>query len=279
MVERLSCESFNGDAINMPREWMDVSNLSFNTLLLLEQVQLSWLPGWLPERELQIALKANPVAEWYFRHKCPQLNEWLDRLMPAKEDISGFSFSEIRQAEVTILSSMTDLIVYMVDPSVYDVQPFLKWDSAELLSLADFTGKTVIDVGAGTGRLTLVVAETAQHVFSVEPVANLRKYLKQKAQARNLKNVFSVDGLITDIPFPCQFADITMAGHVFGEYMDLEYNELARVTKSGGMIILCPGNNDKDNEIHQFLVSNGFEWSRFDEPHDGTKRKYWKTLP
>ncbi len=35
----------------MPREWMDVSQLSFNTLLLLEQVQLSWLPGWLPEKE------------------------------------------------------------------------------------------------------------------------------------------------------------------------------------------------------------------------------------
>ena len=29
----------------MPRDWMDVSHLSFNSLLLLEQVQLSWLPG------------------------------------------------------------------------------------------------------------------------------------------------------------------------------------------------------------------------------------------
>ena len=55
----------------MPREWMDVSHLSFNTILLLEQVQLSWLPGWLPEKELWIALRANPVVEWYFRHKCP----------------------------------------------------------------------------------------------------------------------------------------------------------------------------------------------------------------
>lgn len=72
----------------MPREWMDVSHLSFNTLLLLEQVQLSWLSGWLPESELQIALKANPVVEWYLRHKCPLLNEWLDRLMSTSQDIT-----------------------------------------------------------------------------------------------------------------------------------------------------------------------------------------------
>ena len=33
----------------MPVNWIDVTVLSFNTLLLLERVQLSWFPGWLPE--------------------------------------------------------------------------------------------------------------------------------------------------------------------------------------------------------------------------------------
>ena len=260
----------------MPREWMDTSHLSFNTLLLLEQVQLSWLPGWLPENELRIALKANPVVEWFFRHKCPQVNEWLDQVMAIDPD--PCSPAEIRQAEINVLSSMTDLIIYAVDPSIYDEQPFLNWDSNELLSLAVFTGKTVIDVGAGTGKLTLAVAEKAETVFAVEPVTNLRNYLKKKAQAGNLKNVYPVDGLITGIPFPHQFADITMAGHVFGEYLEREYEELRRVTKRGGMIILCPGNNDLDNDTHTFLVLRGFEWSRFAEPRDGVKRKYWQVV-
>jgi hypothetical protein len=44
----------------MPVNWMDVTSLSFNNLLLLERVQLSWFPGWLPEPELAIALRANP---------------------------------------------------------------------------------------------------------------------------------------------------------------------------------------------------------------------------
>jgi SAM-dependent methyltransferase len=262
----------------MPREWMDVSNLSFNTLLLLEQAQLSWLPGWLPEQELGVALKANPVVEWYLRHKCPQLNEWLDRVMAAVQGDKPGDPGEVRQAEVSVLATMTDLVVYAVDPAVYDAQPFLGWDTDELLSVTDFTGKTVIDVGAGTGRLGLAVAGQARTVFAVEPVANLRAYLKKKARAMGLHNVYAVDGLITEIPFPEQTADVTMGGHVFGDDRDAEYQELVRVTKVGGLIILCPGNNDQDNETHDFLVARGFEWSRFEEPRDGWKRKYWRRV-
>lgn len=44
------------------------------------------------------------------------------------------------------------------------------------------------------------------------------------------------------------------------------------------MIIHCPGNNDEENETHQFLVSRGYKWSKFDEPNDGVKRKYWKIV-
>jgi SAM-dependent methyltransferase len=259
----------------MPREWMDVSHLSFNAILLLEQVQLSWLPGWLPEKELQIALRANPVVEWYFRHKCPQVNEWLDRVMAVDPDVVH-SPTEIRHAEVAILASMTDLIIYAVDPSVYDTLPFLNWDPNELLGQIDFTGKIVIDVGAGTGKLTFLASEKAEVVFAIEPVTNLRDFIKRKAISKHRDNVYTMDGLITEIPFPPGFADITMAGHVFGEYLDREYQELSRVTKPSGMIILCPGNNDLDNDVHQFLVSHGFEWSRFEEPGAGLKRRYWK---
>ena len=65
----------------MSVNWIDVSSLSFNSLLLLERVQLSWFPGWLPETELAIALRANPVVEWYLRHKCPDLGVWLDGVL------------------------------------------------------------------------------------------------------------------------------------------------------------------------------------------------------
>jgi SAM-dependent methyltransferase len=260
----------------MAIDWLDVSPLSFNTVLLLERVQLSWLPGWLPERELGLALRANPAVAWYLRHKCPELNEWLDRVMAAVAGEPPTEPEAVRQAEETILASMNDLVVYAVDPAVYDAQPFLGWDTRELTSLMDFGGKTVIDVGAGTGRLALSVADQARVVYAVEPVANLRRYLKEKARGLGFQNVYAVDGLITGIPFAPETADVTMGGHVFGDDPEAEYAELLRVTKKGGLIILCPGNNDVDDETHAFLVSRGFAWSRFEEPGDGWKRKYWR---
>jgi SAM-dependent methyltransferase len=214
------------------------------------------------------------------RHKCPELNGWLDRIMTDRDDLSrpATPAADVRRAEVAVLQRMNDLLTYVVDPAVYDSQPFLGWDTSELTLLADFAGKTVIDVGAGTGRLALVAAEAgAAAVFAVEPVGNLRDYLKNKARAMGLRNVYPVDGLITDIPFPDAFADVVMGGHVFGNEPEAEYRELARVTRPGGLIILCPGNNDKDDDCHRFLVDSGFAWSRFEEPRDGTKRKYWKT--
>ncbi len=261
----------------MALNWIDVTDLSFNTLLLLEREQLAWLPGWLPEPELATALKANPTAAWFLRHKNPILSEWVDKVMAQADSAAGPE--EIRVAEETILRTLNDLVVYAVNPQIYADMPFLGWDSAELTGLIDFRGKTVVDVGAGTGRLTFVAAEEgAQVVFAVEPVGNLRVYIKNETRKRQLSNVFTMDGLITDLPFHDGFVDIVMGGHVFGDRPEAEYAEMVRVVKPGGVVILCPGNNDKDDDRHHFLVNRGFEWSRFEEPGDGIKRKYWKTV-
>ncbi len=257
-------------------DWLDVTDLSFNALLLLEHIQLSWLPGWVAEAEFGIALRANPAVAWYARHKCPQIAEWVDGVL-AQAPASATP-EAIRAAEVYILRQLNDIILYVVEPARYDEQPFLGWDDAELTALVDFAGQTVIDVGAGAGRLAFVAAARgAEAVVAVEPVARLRRYILEKARARGLDNVFAVDGLLEAIQLPNALADVTLGGHVFGEYLEDEYAELMRVTRPGGMIILCPGNNDVDNAIHEFLVARGFQWARFEEPVDGMKRKYWKT--
>ncbi len=100
----------------MPLNWISVTQLSFNSLLLLERVQLGWFPGWLPEAPLAVALQANPVVEWYLRHKCPQINTWLDQVMA----LTPTEFPPpaiVRQAEVVVLSSLEDLLVYALDPA------------------------------------------------------------------------------------------------------------------------------------------------------------------
>jgi precorrin-6B methylase 2 len=262
----------------MSLNWIDVSSLSFNVLLLLERVQLSWFPGWVPESELAIALKSNPAVEWYLRNKCPELNDWLDKVVVSSGADCDPTADRVRQAEMTIMRTINDLLVYVVDPAAYDALPFHTWDSDELMSLAEFKDKTVIDVGAGTGRLAFAVTADAAQVFAVEPVASLRRYIRQRANEQRLSGVYPVDGLLTQIPLPRDFADITMVGHAFGSQPEEEYHELSRVTKPGGKVILCPGNIDEDNSVHDFLISRGFSWARFEVPHEGTRRKYWTTV-
>ena len=262
----------------MAVNWIDVNTLSFNSLLLLERVQLSWLPGWLHEAELAIALQGSPAVAWYMQHKCPEISNWVDTVLAKAESTAPVEAGHLRQAELHILNQVNDLLVYALDPRLYDAQPFLGWDSYELRSLTDWGEKTVIDIGSGTGRLAMVAAEQAKTVFAVEPVANLRRYIKEKARHMGLNNVFPVDGLITELPFPDGFADVTMGGHVFGEFPEREFAEMERVTKAGGMIILCPGTGISEEKAHAFLVSQGFTWSVFEEPGDGLKRKYWKIV-
>jgi SAM-dependent methyltransferase len=266
----------------MPLDWMDVSDLSFNSLLMLERVQLSWLPGWgMPEPEMSLALDANPAVAWLLRNKTPESSAWVDQELAraaAERAARTVTPEEVRRAELHVLARMVDLLVYAFDPAIYDRLPFLGWDSAELTGLEDFHGKNVLDIGSGTGRLAFTVTSLAHAVWAVEPVGSLRDYMRAKAQRLGCRNFYAVDGTITAIPFPDGFADVTMSGHVFGDDPEAEEAEQSRVTRQGGMIILCPGNNDRDDEVHRFLVEHGYSWKVFEEPGDGLKRKYWRRV-
>ncbi len=261
----------------MSLNWMDVTPLSFNTLLLLERVQLSWFPIWgFPQDDFALTLKAYPTVAWFLRHKCPEIAPWVDAVL--SHETPRVDAEALRRAEITILRSLEDLLVYAVDPARYDAQPFLGWDDREITDLVDFAGKTVLDIGAGTGRLAFVAAAMgAATVFAVEPVENLRRYMKGKAHAQGFRNFYTVDGVITDVPFPDGFADVVLCGHVFGDEPDAELPELLRVTRSGGSLIFCPASTLAETERHAFLTAQGFNWAAFEEPGMGQVRKYWKT--
>lgn len=255
-------------------QWIDVSTLPFNTLLLLEDPHLSWFPRDWPGNELGIALMSNPSVYNFFRTRLGAEGTWLEELVSR----AGSSDRDlVRRCEIAVMRAICDWIVYVYCPEEYDRQPFLKWSNEELLGLADFRGKTIADIGSGTGRLLEPVISQAKTAFAVEPIRNLRNYLKMKF-AEHGDRFFTMDGLITDIPLPDDSCDIVLSGHVFGDFPLEEASEMERVVRPGGMVILCPGNSDVDNDAHAVLAEMGYQWSVFVEPGDGVKRKYWKTL-
>ena len=180
--------------------------------------------------------------------------------------------------------TIADLIVYNKSPELYDGLEFHNWDFTEVTSITTLDGKVVVDVGAGTGRVALEAAETADKVYAIEPVQRLRRFVQDKAARRGQHNVHVLDGFGHDIPLPDDLTDVVITSHALGWRLEEELAEFERVAKPGGYLIHCPGtaetlSNRSEDQQHERLVSPhwGYQYARYREA-DGWKRKYWKRL-
>jgi SAM-dependent methyltransferase len=253
--------------------------LAVEDLLLLEPFQIGYFPGWVPERELAAVLWANPLIRRCLVARCPAVaglvQAAMDRFGPAQDE------QELAHCGDELVWTVADLIVYNKCPEAYDSLPFHHWDLSEVTSIAALDGRIVIDAGAGTGRVALEAARTARHVFAVEPVGRLRQFIRAKAAAEGLKNLFVLDGFLDAIPLPDGFTDVLITSHALGWRLEDELREMERVTRLGGIILHCPGTADVEweEEQHMRLISPdwAYQWANYEEA-DGTKRKYWKHL-
>ena len=257
----------------------DLNDVNIDVLLLFEELHFHYITKTNLKKEFAVIFKQKPYIEWFIRKKLPEINYWIDEILLEYGHLD-ISTDELRDIELKIIHDLEDWIIYVLSPDDYNNQPFNNWDKNELLNLTEWSNKIVVDIGSGTGSQIFSVAPYARVIYSVEPVTNLRKYLKNKSKELGYNNIYVVDGLILSIPFEDEFADITMCGHVLGDSLQEELIEIERVTKKNGIIIACPGNIDKDNEEHKIFLEKEYYWERFLEPGEvigsGFKRKYWK---
>ena len=252
------------------------ADLEIEDLFLLESFQIAYLPGWVPEEEFAAVLTARPEIRRFLVTRCPEVSEFVDSVI--RKHAEHGDDKELARCSDTVVWTIADLIVYNKCPEVYDRLPFHNWDFTEVTSISDLTAKTVIDGGAGTGRVALEAAQTAAVVFAVEPVSRLRQFIRTKAQQRGLTNLYVVDGFLHAIPLPDSFADLVITSHALGWELQEELTEFERVVKHPGVIIHSPGSAvGSEDDIHGVLTEPpwSYEFSEYDEA-DGRKRKYWK---
>ena len=246
--------------------WINPNDYSFNCFLLMERFQIRLMlksGGWWVDmdewkKSMGIALAANPAVRWYLEKRCPECASQIAELCanaPAVMDAE-----QIRAAEVYAMSGVEDFVVYTTPEVMAEKCDFIRgWSKERLFEFVDLTGKTVLDVGAGSGRLTFAAAEKAAWVYASEPVGTLREFMRDKIAREGIKNVRVLDGLVTEIPFPDDTFDIVMSGHVVGDHWDAELAEITRVCKAGGWLIDCPGDSERDLKPNKELISRGWE--------------------
>lgn len=250
----------------MSLSWINPEDYSFNCFTLLERFQIRLMLdscGWRNEkaewkRSMGIALNANPAVRWYLERRCPECAAVIAELTAAASAVT--SKEQIRQAEIYAMSSVEDFVVYTTPEVMAEKCDFIRgWNKERLFELADLSGKIVLDVGAGTGRLAFAAAEKAAWVYASEPVGTLREFMREKIARENIKNIRVLDGLVTELPFPDNTFDIVMSGHVIGDDYDGEIAEITRICKTGGWLLDCPGDSLGDMKLDEEEVQRGWE--------------------
>ena len=108
------------------------------------------------------------------------------------------------------------------------------WPDGVLDVVPVATHATVLDLGAGTGKLTEVLARRYARVIAVEPLRELRAILARRVPSADVR-----DGRAEHIPLADAEVDAVFAGQAFHWFAnDLAVAEIARVLRPGGVLAL-----------------------------------------
>jgi SAM-dependent methyltransferase len=112
-------------------------------------------------------------------------------------------------------------------------------------------GRTVLDLGAGTGKLTRLLVPTGARVIAVEPLAEMRAQLEDV-----LPGIESLDGTAEEIPLPDGSVDVITCAQAFHWFnVELAVPEVARVLADDGVLVLVWNTRDLGDSLQGAIES------------------------
>jgi SAM-dependent methyltransferase len=137
--------------------------------------------------------------------------------------------------------------------------------------LVDGASGPVVELGAGTGKLTRSLARLGVRVLAVEPDERMLDILR----GLRLPEVEPVVGTAETLPVPDGTADAVVAGSAFHWFdLDRTLAECARVLREGGSLAFAWNRRD-DRDPAMTLLS---DLIRGDEPRAGGRDRDWQRL-
>jgi len=104
-------------------------------------------------------------------------------------------------------------------------------------------GRTVVDLGAGTGKLTRLLLPTGARVVAVEPIPEMRAHID---------GAEVLDGTAEAIPLPDASVDVVTVAQAF-HWFDHEraLPEIHRVLRSNGSLVIVWNMRDLDDPVQR----------------------------
>ena len=153
-------------------------------------------------------------------------------------------------------------LLYRLEPELYDRLVTAERLHPGVLEWLPHDVARIVEVGAGTGRLTLELIDRAKELVAVEPAAPLREVLARKLSADDRRHhVRVIDGFFDAVPVADDWADLVVSCSALtpaaGHGGDVGLAEMERVCTPGGtVVIVWPNNLD-------WLASRGYRHASF----------------
>jgi SAM-dependent methyltransferase len=169
-------------------------------------------------------------------------------------------------------------LLYRLEPELYERLASAERVHRALLQWLPSDVDRVVEVGAGTGRLTLELLGRAREIVAVEPAQPLREILARKlGRAQHGDRVRVIAGFFDDLPLPDSWSDVVVACSAFtpesGHGGDAGLAEMERICKPGGCVAIIWPNNVAWLEAHGFrhVSFAGEMFVEFASPEDAAE--------